>query len=106
MSFCAKTSVGAHRSAHLHKLKPAVELGNKVGGSRVGDSRDGNQTPVERHVFTDTLTERSALEIENKGRDLLGKTKQVDGSVEQTWLKLLLEVTALSKTIVNAAPLG
>jgi hypothetical protein len=42
------------------------------------------------------------LEVENKGRNLLGETKQVDGSVEQTRLKLLLEIASLSETAVSA----
>lgn len=94
----------AYRSGHFDELEPAVELGNKVGRSGVGNGRNRDQTPVERHVFTDTFSERSALEVEDKGRDLLRKTKKVDGGVEQTWLELLFEVTSLSETNVSYSP--
>lgn len=44
------------------------------------------------------------MEIEDKSGDLLGKTEEVDGSVEQSRLKLLFEINLPTAIKVSAVP--
>ena len=77
------SSLPTHPRLHFEQLQPAVELGRELGRTGKGDGADSSKTIVERRVLTDSLAERSTLEVNDKGRDLLRQTQEVDSGVEQ-----------------------
>lgn len=82
----------AYRSSHLNELKPPVGLWEEIDRAVVGDGNDTQQTPVQRRVLGDTLSEGTTLEVDGERRDLLGKAEEVDGGVEEGRLELGVEV--------------
>jgi hypothetical protein len=88
-----------HPTGHLHELQPPVGLGHKVGRTRVRDRADTKQTVVQRWVLTDSLTEGTTLEVENKSRHLLRETEKVDGSVEQRGLKFGIQINVSTANV-------
>lgn len=90
---CLKAAIPAtYRSSHLDQLQPSVQLGHKVGRATIGNRTDTEQTVIQGGILPDTLSEGTTLEVEDKSGDLLRKTEEVDGSVEQSGLKLFFEI--------------
>lgn len=90
---CLKAAFPAtYRSSHLDQLQPSVQLGHKVSRATIGNRTDTEQTVIQGGILPDTLSEGTTLEVEDKSGDLLRKTEEVDGSVEQSGLKLFFEI--------------
>lgn len=88
-------------SAERHQTQPLVHIGDKLSRTREGHAGCGDKTPVHGFVLANRLAEGSALVVDREGGDLLDQLEQVDGTVQQRWLKLALEVdVALSSVIL------
>jgi hypothetical protein len=81
-----------HPRFHLVQLKPVVQLGRELGSSGKRDGADSSKTIVQRWVLSNPLTERSTLEVDDEGGNLLRKTKEVDSRVQQRRLVFGLEI--------------
>lgn len=56
-SFSCRT----YQVLHFDNLEPSIQFGDKVSRTRHSDRRSSNQAPPERRIFSDSLSERSAL---------------------------------------------
>jgi hypothetical protein len=90
--FQAGAKAETHVVSHLDNLQPTVKLRYQVCSTRECDAAGTNQTPPKCTVLADTLTERTTLEVDREGRNLLRETKEIDGSVEQTRAELGVKV--------------
>jgi len=74
------------------EVEPLAHVHRDVGRGDDADAHDDRQRPEQGLVLHDALAEGAALIVDHKRGDLHRQRQKVHGAVEQTRLKVLLEV--------------